>query len=85
MLTPTDCHTKRNEHLALARKAEKADNYALGSWHRLFAANFELMASDDPVRRQRGMAMLKKNSDRFERDMVATQYHSCLLYTSRCV
>ena len=52
---------------AAGGKAEMADDIASGSWYRLFAANFELMASDDPVKRERGVAMLKKNSDRFER------------------
>jgi hypothetical protein len=66
-VTPAEAHTERLKYLAMARTAEAKDDMASGSWYRLFAANFELMASDDPIRRERGIAMLKKNSDRFER------------------
>jgi hypothetical protein len=45
-------------------------NRPLGAWHRLFAANMGLMASDDPAIRERGIAMLKRNSERFERDFL---------------
>lgn len=69
MLDKAECLEKRREHLASARKAEHAGNEALGSWHRLFATNFDLMASADPVKRARGMAALKQNGDRFERDI----------------
>lgn len=66
-MTPTDAHTKRNEYLAMARKAEQSDDLASASWYRIFAGNFELMTSDDPVKRERGVAALRKNSDRFAR------------------
>lgn len=66
-MTPTEAHAKRIEFLRMARNAEMADDIATGSWYRIFAQNFELIASDDPVKRERGFAMLKKNSDRFER------------------
>jgi hypothetical protein len=69
-MTPEQCLDKRREFLASARTAEQSGNEALGAWHRLFAANMGLMASDDPAVRERGKAMLKRNSERFERDFL---------------
>jgi hypothetical protein len=69
-MTREECLTKRREHLELARKAKKAGNEAMEHWHWIFAANFGLLASNDPAKRERGVAMLKKNSDRFERDVL---------------
>ena len=68
-MSPEDCHVRRNEFLALARKAEKSDKVYLGGWYRIFAQNLELMAHADPDVKARGAAMLKKNAERFERDM----------------
>jgi hypothetical protein len=61
---------ERRELLAGARKVEAEGNEALGAWQRTFAANLGLMASDDPAERERGARMLKRNADRFERDVL---------------
>ena len=67
MLTAEECHAKRNELNAMARKAEEAGDEALGSRCRLMAANMLLIA--DPKTRERGLALYEKNKDRLERDM----------------
>lgn len=67
MLTSEECHAKRNELNAMARKAEAAGDEALECRCRLLASNLLLMA--DPKTRDRGLAMYEKNKFRFERDM----------------
>jgi hypothetical protein len=69
MITPAECHAKRNELNAKAREAENNGNPGLGNWCRLMASNMLLMTSDDPAKRTRGQAAYEKNRFRFERDM----------------
>ena len=68
-MSPEECHAKRNELNAMARKARKAGDEALACRCWLMASNMLLMA--DPKTRERGAAMYEKNKVRFERDMAA--------------
>jgi hypothetical protein len=66
MLTPAECHAKRNEFNAQAREAESNGRPDLGNWCRLMATNMLLMASDDPAKRARGQSAYENNVRRFE-------------------
>jgi hypothetical protein len=73
MLSAEECHAKRNELNAMARKARKAGDEALESRCRILAQNLRLMATDNAYFiRERAAAMYEKNKFRFERDMART-------------
>lgn len=70
-MTSEECHAKRNELNAMARKAEESGDPALGNRCRLMAMNLWLMASKSEAARERGAYWYEKNKFRFERDMAA--------------
>jgi hypothetical protein len=66
----TNWHKKRNEFLAMARRHERASNFAMGSWLRMFSQGCDLLASDDQETRDKGSTVIAKAFSRFVRDIL---------------
>jgi hypothetical protein len=66
----TDWHAKKLEFMDMARRHERASNFAAGSWLRMFGQGCDLLASDDQETRDKGSTVIAKAFSRFVRDIL---------------